>query len=528
MKRTISWFAENTVAANLVMLMIVAGGLLTMRHLKMEIFPQLSSGFVSVSVEYIGASPEEVEEAICVRIEEEVQDVDGIKRLTSTASEGLGVVNLEMHHDADSRQVLDDVKARVDAIDTFPDEAEKPVVQEIISRLQVINVALYGDAEETTLKFLGEQTRDEIAALPGITQVNLAVARPYEISIEISEEALRRHDLTFDQVANAIRRSSLDLPAGSLRTPDGQILLRTKTQAYRGVDFERLPLITQTDGTRLTLGDIARVIDGFEDTDQAARFDGQSSVVLQVFRVGDQNALTVSSTVQKYVEEASARLPEGISLTTWQDNAEYLRGRRDLLLRNAMFGLILVFTILTLFLRFKLAIWVCVGLAVSFLGAIWLMPTLDVSVNMISLFAFILALGVVVDDAIVVGENIYSHQKRGQNKVESAVSGVLEVSVPVVFAVLTSVAAMLPLLTISGKTGKIMAVVPLIFIPALLFSLVESLLILPAHLAHGYSERPPSAPVRAWLRFQGMFSGLLEWYVVNANRPLLARALEWR
>ena len=528
MKRALTWFSENTVAANLLMILIMAGGLLTVRNVKMEIFPELSSGFISVTVEYLGATPEEVEEAICVRIEEEVQDVDGVKKITSTAYAGVGVVNLEMLADADSRKVLDDVKARIDAIDTLPEEAEKPVIQEIIGRHQVINVALFGNAEESTLKFLGQQVRDELAAIPEITHVTLANARPYEISIEVSEDALRRHDLSFDDIANAIRRSSLDIPAGSLKTPSGQILLRTKTQAYRGPEFEKLALITQPDGTRITLGDVAHVVDGFEDTDQRAGFDGKPTVILQVFRVGKQNALTVSSVVHDYVEEASQRLPEGISLETWQDNADYLRSRRDLLLRNALYGLILVFTILTLFLRFKLAVWVCVGLVVSFLGAIWLMPSLDVSINMISLFAFILALGVVVDDAIVVGENIYSHQKKARNKVEATVNGVVEVSVPVIFAVLTSVAAMLPLLVISGTTGKIMRVVPLIFIPALLFSLIESLLILPAHLAHGINERPPSAPVKLWLRFQGFFSGLLESFVEKVYRPVLDRALEWR
>ena len=288
------------------------------------------------------------------------------------------------------------MKARVDAIDTFPAEAEKPTVQEITNRFQVVNVSVSGDADAVTLKRLGEQVRDEIMDLPGVTQAELVNAPPYEISIEVSGDVMRRHRLTFDEVALAVRRSSFDLPGGSLKTSSGEILLRTKGQAYRGEEFERLTLLTKPDGTKLRLGDVARVVDGFAETDQWSRLDGKPAVMVQVFRVGDQNALDVAEEVHSYVDEASRRVPEGIALTIWQDNSEFLRGRMDLLMRNALSGLALVFLVLALFLRVRLAFWVTIGIPISFLGAIALMPVLGASINMISLFSFILVLGIVV------------------------------------------------------------------------------------------------------------------------------------
>jgi multidrug efflux pump subunit AcrB len=531
MNRAIEWFAHNGVAANLLMILIIGGGLVTLPRIKREIFPEISLDIIQVSVEYLGASPEEVEEAVCMRVEEQVQGLEGIKRITSTASEGIGFVRLEVLDGFDTREVLDDVKARVDAIDTFPAETEKPVVQELLNRRQVINIAISGAADEFTIKSLGAQVRDEITALPGITLAELVNARPYEVSIEVSEQTLRRYGLTFDQVAQAVRRSSLDLPAGSLRTRGGEILLRTKGQAYRRPDFEKIVLIARADGTRLLLGDVATVVDGFSETDQSARFDGSPTSVVQVFRVGNQNALEVADAVQDYVVEAQARMPEGIRLTTWRDSSTVLRGRLDLLIRNGRMGFLLVFLVLALFLRFRLAVWVSIGIPVSFLGAFALMPSLDVSVNLISLFAFIVVLGIVVDDAIVVGESIYTHQRRSRDPLRSSIEGARSVSVPVVFAVLTTVAAFAPLLGVAGNMGKIMRVIPLIVIPTLIFSLVESLFVLPNHLSHTPphgSERRRIGPIRAWVGFQDRFASGLEWFIQNVYRPSLARALEWR
>jgi multidrug efflux pump subunit AcrB len=443
----------------------------------------------------------------------------------------MGVVTVEMLLGADTRKVLDDVKSRVDAIDTFPAETEAPIITELTNRAQVINVAVSGDADEASLRYLAESVRDELAALPEITLTELASARPYEISIEISEDALRRHGLSFDQVANAVRRSSLDLPGGRVKTAGGEILLRTKGQAYRGQEFDELVLFSRGDGTRVRLGDVARVIDGFADTDQSSLFNGKPAVHVQIFRVGDQDALSVSAAVRRYVEQAQPRMPAGIELTPWQDSTRILEGRRDLLLRNGATGLTLVFIGLALFLRFRLAFWVAVGLLISFMGAIWLMPALGVTINLISLFAFILVLGIVVDDAIIAGENIYTHQHRHGQGLRGSIEGAQEISKPVIFAVLTTVAAFAPLLNVPGTMGKVMRVIPLIVIPCLLWSLVESLWILPAHLSH-YREKETQEGGRwiagPWRRFQSRFANGLRWFIDRVYAPSLELGLRWR
>jgi multidrug efflux pump subunit AcrB len=531
-KGAIAWFARNTVAANLMMVVIMAGGLIAAFTVKREVFPEFDLDIITVTVPYLGAAPDEVEEGVCVRVEEAIQGLDGIKRVTSTAAEGRGTVRVELELGADARKVLDDIKSRVDAIDTFPEQTEKPIIQELTNRRQVINLAVWGDADTKALKRLAERVRDEIASTPGISQVELANAPPYEISIEVSENTLRRHGLSFDFVARAVRRSSLDLPGGSVKTEGGEILLRTKGQAYRGREFEDLVLLTRPDGTHLRLGEVATVIDGFADTDQFSRFDGKPAILLQVFRTGDQGALEVGDKVKAYVEGARSWLPEGVRISFWRDYTKVLRDRLDLLTRNGRNGFLLVVAVLALFLRFRLAGWVSLGIPISFLGAVWLMPTLDVSVNLFSLFAFIVVLGIVVDDAIIVGENIYTHHQRHGQPLKAAIDGAREVSVPVVFAVLTTVAAFTPMLAVPGSIGKLMRVMPMIVIPALLFSLVESLWILPAHLSHlrarDTSEVANGMRRWGWYRVQSRVVAGLHYVIDRLYRPTLERALEWR
>ena len=545
MNKMLSWFARNGVAANLLMLTIVVGGLLTISSIKMEIFPEFEADLIVVSVPYLGAAPAEVEVGVCVRIEEAIQDLEGIKKLSSTASEGVGTISLEVESGFDGRRLLEDVKSRVDAISTFPEETEKPIIREIIFRRQVINVAVSGNADEATLKILTEQIREDILAQTAVSQVQLASVRPYEISIEVSEFALRRYGLTFSEVVQAVRNSSLDLPGGSVKTSGGEILLRSKGQAYRGTEFDQIALRSRPDGTRLMLGNVARVVDGFAETDQSSRFDGKPTALLQVFSVGDENILDIAGAVHTYVEEKQARLPDGIKLTTWQDQSRIFQGRLDLMLNNGQLGFLFVFLCLALFLRIRLAFWVALGIVISFLGTFWLMPQVDTSVNMLSLFAFIVVLGIVVDDAIIVGENIYVHQQRGKDALKASIDGTREVSTPVIFAVLTSIAAFSPLLFVDGIMGKFFKVIPTIVILMLLFSLVESLLILPAHLRHGepthrdtprrnifwlfypfylaifYGER--------WLRnVQDFVTYQLKRFINNIYAPLLEKALDWR
>jgi len=528
--RLIAWFAGNGVAANLLMVLLLGGGAMTLFTLRQEVFPEVSSDMISVTVLYPGAAPEEVEDGVVTRIEDAIQGIEGIEEITSTAAEGLATVRAELLVGANVQRVLADVKSQVDAIDSFPEEAEEPIIQELIIRRQVINVAVSGEAPERTLKEIGQRVRDDLAAMSGITQVDLSVARPYEISVEVSERTLRRYGLTFDQVAAAVRSFSIDLPGGSVETEGGEILIRTEGQAYWGKEFERLPLLTRPDGSRILLGDVARVVDGFADTDQAARFDGEPAVLVQVFRVGEQDAIDVAQEVKDYVARKQRELPDGIELTLWQDDTKILESRLDLLIKNGRMGFLLVFLVLALFLRLRLAGWVALGIPVSFLGGLWVMPALGVSINMISLFAFIVVLGIVVDDAIVVGENIYTHYQQGEEKLRAATLGAQEVGVPVVFAVLTTVAAFSPLLTVPGNTGKIMRVVPLIVIPVLLFSLFESLLILPAHLSHlkHDSKRKLSRVNQVWRRFQDAFARRLDHLTRRVYGPSLEWAIEWR
>ena len=391
-------------------------------------------------------------------------------------------------------------------------------------RRQVIDLALSGDADEFALKAAAERVRDELSAIPEISQVEVTSARPYEISIEVSEAVLRRHGLTFDDVASAIRRSSLDLPGGSIRTDSGEILLRTLGQAYRGEEYENVALLTRADGTRLLVGDVATVIDGFAETDQVARFDVEPTVLLSVFRTGDQSALEIASKVYEYVDRTRPTLPAGLSLTIWQDQAKMLQARLTLMLRTGFTGFALVFLLLALFLDLRLAFWVSLGIPISFLGAIMLMPWLDVTVNIMSLFAFILVLGIVVDDAIIVGENIFTHQEAHGDGLRGSIEGAQDIATPVIFAVLTTVAAFMPLMFVPGMMGKIFRVIPLIVIPCLLFSLVESLVILPAHLA-GMTKRRRHGP---WARLQGLFANGLTQFIHRVYKPSLEFALHWR
>ena len=523
MNGMIDWFARNPVAANLLMAFIVVSGLIGMFNVRGETFPELELDIVSVQVPYLGAAPEEVEEGVNIRIEEAIQGIDGIEQITSTANEGSGTVMVEVALGADTRRVLDDIKTNVDAIETFPEQTEKPIITEVLARFRVVDIAVSGDTDEFTLKSIAERVRDDLAALPGISLVEFASARPYEISIEVSEDTLRRHGLTFDDVANAVRRSSLDLPGGSVRSESGEILLRTIGQAYRGAEFENLVLMARPDGTRLHLGDVATVVDGFAETDQFGRFDGKPTILVSIFRSGDQSDMEIARAVEGYMAQAEATMPEGITLTVWMNQAEILIDRLSLMLRNGVMGFALVFVMLALFLELRLAFWVSLGIPISFLGTLMLMPGLDVTANVVTTFAFIMVLGIVVDDAIIVGENIHRHQQKNPDRLAAAISGAQEIATPVTFAVLTTVAAFSPLLFVPGMMGKMMIFVPMIVIPCLLFSLVECLQILPAHLAHLKPRRRS-----LWRWFQSHFAEGLEKFIDRVYRPALAFGLRWR
>jgi multidrug efflux pump subunit AcrB len=490
MSGPIEWFARNPIAANLLLGLMVLVGLVTLPSMPQKSFPDLDFNLITISVLYLGAAPEEVEEGVCIRIEEALEGIQGVEKIGSNATEGVCSVSVELFENSDASITLGDVKNRIDAIDTFPQETEKPVITLVTTERSVLEIAVTGPTDELELKAIGQQVRDEMAALSGVTQVKLANARPYEISIEISETSLRRFGLTFDQVANAVRSSSLDLPGGSIKTEGGEILLRTKGQAYRGPEFEELVILTQPDGTRVYLKDIAEVVDGFKDTDQKLWFDGHPAALIRVSRTGDQDILTVANAVREYLTTGIDHLPEGVELTVWSDGSVFLRGRLDTLFDSARQGFLLVLILLAVFLRPRLSFWVSVGVPVAFLGAIFLASLLGLSIDGISTFGFILVLGILVDDAVVVGERVYSLQYRSGAKetadhlLNSSIEGTRQVSVPVIFGVLTTATAFVPILLGPGTIGQIQSVVATIVLCCLLFSLVESQLVLPSHLGH--------------------------------------------
>ncbi len=490
MKGLIAWFAGNHVAANLLMIFMVLAGVFTLFSIKLEVFPETSLDKISITTQYLGASPAEVEEAITRRIEEQVAGLSGIKRIDSTSKEGSSAVIVEVIKGWDVQELLDEVKAEVDRITTFPEEAEKTVIREIIQRVQVIDIAIYGDVPDATLKYLAEKSKEDITNLPGVTSAEILGVRNEEVHIEISEEMLRRYGLTLGKVADVIRQASLDLPAGSVKEKGGEILIRTKGRRYYAEEFADIAVITRSDGSKVTVDHIAEVSDGFEDVDLFARFQGKPATMIQVYRVADQSALDVAGKVKKYIADIEPSLPAGVGISFFADMSDILNSRLQLLLRNMAFGLVLVILILGTFLTARLSFWVTLGIPISFLSGLAMLPFLDVTINMISLFAFIMVLGIVVDDAIIIGENIFRKQEEGLPPLQAATQGALEVGHPVIFSVLTTMVAFAPLLIATGMMGKLMRNIPIVIIVVLLGSLIESLLILPSHLSGGKHAEP--------------------------------------
>ena len=527
MEKAIYWFSKNHVAANLLMLAVVVMGFTSWGKLKKEIFPETAIDVVLVSIPYPNATPEEVERGVCVPVEEAVEDVNGVDRIKSTASQGLGSVVIEVKSGFKVRDVMDDVKTRVDAITNFPEEAETPTLEEMVLNSEVISVAVFAETDEASLLELANRMRDQLQGLPEITKVTLANSRPYEIGIEVSEENLRAYGLTFDQVTNAVRASSLDLPAGSVRTDAGDVLVRTESRRYRPNEFASITVVTRQDGSQVKLGEIARIVDGFEEIDIESRFNGKPAMLLRIFRTGNEDTLKVAGAVKKYIaEEAPSVFPKGVSFEIWKDDSKYLQGRLDLLGRNALLGFVLVLVVLSLFLRPLLAFLVALGIPVSFMGALMLMPWLGVSINMISLFAFILVLGIVVDDAIVVGENVYERISRGEDPKIAAPAGTHEVGVIVVFGVLTTMMAFTPMLGLSGVSGRIWPNIPLVVIPTLAWSLLQSKFVLPSHLAL-LKRRDASRPTLSD-KILGGVDRTLKTFVTGIYRPILDLAMRWR
>ncbi len=514
----IAWFARNSVAANLLLVAIATAGILSLRSLPLSVFPDIEPSVITVSVPLRGATPEDVELGVAVRIEEAVHDLEGIDRLISDSVEGSTRVRIEAESDVDARQLLEDVKSRVDAINTFPAEAERPVISLAQRRRDVIEVVVAGPQSDTELLGFAEQVRDDLLRIDGISFAEIESARSYEIAIEASQDRLREFDLTLSDISRAIRGSSVDLSAGNVRTEGGDVLVRSKGQAYRGEDFATIVVKTNPDGSIIRIGDVARVIDGFQEGSARTTFNGDNAVFIGVERTGTESAIEISDKVRAYIAERQATLPAGMQLGYWDDDSVALRDRLGILMSSALQGSILVILLLALFLRPAVAFWVFVGIPVSFLGAFAVMSFFDISINLMSALGFIIVLGIVVDDAIVTGENVYSRLRRGERGVDAAISGTKEVAIPVTFGVLTTVAAFSPLAFVEGHMGNFMKPVALVVIPVLLISLIESKLVLPAHLKH---IKVSNGDDTKFTRWQQRFADGFESWILKRYRPLL-------
>ena len=490
MKRLVSWFAINPVATNLLVAFVLFAGVASFTRIPVQIWPDLNVPAISIVVPYLGAAPEEVETAVCARIDEKLDGIDGIDRVRSTAEEGRCRVVVALLFDADRSSVLADVQNQVNAIDTLPKETETPVVRLLSSGDVVIEVAVTGPTDERTLKELARRVRNDLLSLPAVTRASVDNVRPYEISIEVSEASLQRNQLTFDQVANAIRSNSLDLPGGTIRTDRGELLLRTQGQADRGEEFRRIEVTTRDDGTRVLLEDVARVVDGFADTGQEFRFNGRPAALIRVSQVGNQDLREISAQVKRHVAESGARYSEDTVLTVWNDQSSLLVDRLATLIDSGLQGLLLVLVVLALFLRPHLALWVSAGIPIALLGAVFLLFCFGVSIDAISLIGFILVLGLLVDDAVVVGESAYVAQREGAGRLAGAIEGARRVFVPVTFGVLTTVAAFFPMLFVTGVAGQFMSAIAAPVICCLVFSLIECHVILPLHLGHRSDSMP--------------------------------------
>ncbi|MBG0775226.1 MAG: efflux RND transporter permease subunit [Desulfovibrionaceae bacterium] len=522
-----AWMVGHTVAANLLMAVFLVGGLIMGFGTKQEVFPEFSLDTVVVTVSYPGASPEEVEKGIILAVEEAVQGLEGVKEVTSTAAEGLGTVTIEAMEGENLTRLTQNVKTEVDRITSFPEEAEEPSVTEAERKRSVIDVALYGDIDERVLREKAEEIRDLLLQNPDITQVDLAGVRDLEISVEVPQANLRRYGLTLEDVAAAVRRASVELPGGSLKTPGGEVLMRMKERRDFAAQYAQIPIIAGPDGSQVLLEDIAVIKDTLEDSDITASFEGKPAAMIEVYRVGDQKPIELADAVKATVAQLAPTLPEGLSIGIQRDRSEYFQQRAELLVRNGLQGLVLVFVLLAVFLEVRLAFWVSLGIPISFLGAFCLLPLGDFSINMITMFAFIVTLGIVVDDAIVVGENVYHQHQRGLPFARAAVEGAREVAMPVTFSVLTNIVAFLPMLFVPGVMGKIYGTIPVVISAVFTVSLIESLFILPAHISH-QRNRTPRGPLGWLVRRQNEFSHSFSRFIENRYGPFLGRCLRHR
>lgn len=525
-KGAIAWMAGNSVAANIIMLLCLIGGVLTAYSIKKEVFPEYASDTVVISVTYSGASPEEIEAGVVLPVEEQISGIDGIDKISSTSLEGTGIITVTILSNQNNYQVYQDIQTEVNKISTFPQGAEKPQVSLSMRKSDVMTIILYGDHDKKVVFEAAEKLKDELLSDSHITQVELGGVDSLEISIEVSKDALRKYGVSIKELATKIGATSIDIPGGEIKTDKGSILLRMKQRADYGSDFAKIPIITNSQGTNVLLGDIAQIKDGFQETDRKALYNGVPAVTLEIYRVGEQTPVGVATAAKKVVDEMRSQLPPGVKLEILKNMSEVYEERVDLLLGNAFLGMMLVFILLGLFLEGRLAFWVTMGIPTSFLGAFLFLPLFGVTINMVSLFAFIIALGIVVDDAIVVGEIIHEKRQEGLKTIDAAIEGVRSVALPVTFSVLTNIVTFAPLLVVPGMMGKIFGQIPIVVIVVFSISLIEAIFILPSHLSHKEATR---GKIESFIyENQQKFSRAFVNFINSVYKPFLEKAVEFR
>ncbi len=523
----IAWFTYNKVTANILMFVFLFGGLFLATKTTQEFIPEFADDFINISVAYPGASPEEIEQGIILAIEEAIRGVDGIKQITATAAEGLATVQAEILPRTNMQQVYQNIQQEVDRITTFPLDVEEKTIFFEIRRREVVDIQLYGATNEWNLRELAEQTRDALLQHSSISQVELSGIKEFEVQVEVSQIAMRRYNLSLEDIATRIRNTAIEIPGGSVDTSGGKILLRVTERKDWAKEFARIPIISTEDGKTILLEEIAKVTDGFEDSDNSATYDNLPAIGIQVYRIGTQTPLEVSQATREVLQKLEEIYPPGIHYAINRDLAEVYQQRLELLVRNGAIGLCLVLFILGSFLEHRLAFWVTVGIPTAFMGSFLFLPFFDVTINMISMFAFIIALGIVVDDAIIVGENIYEYRQKGYSYINAAIAGAKNVAIPVSFSIITNIVAFIPLLFMPGMMGKIWSVIPIVVSVVFIISWLESFFILPSHLSHRSSSKPSRAKQYLYT-YQSTCSGLLHSFVENIFAPFIHKCIKYR
>lgn len=524
----IAWMAAHPVAANLLMIVLIVGGFFFYTKTVKEVFPEFEIGTIAVVMTYAGSSPEEIEQGIVLPIEDAIRDVEGIGEITSASSEGYGRVMAEVLDEDDMMRVSQDIKTAVDQITTFPEDAENLTVSVVERKRRVVELALFGTASEQALRETADHVLEMLELDPEIGSVELSGVRDYEIHIEISQDNLRRYGLNIPDIATLISRTSIEVGGGSIETSSGEVLVRLTERRDYAHQFNDIPVIASANGSKVLLGDIATISEGFRDSNVYATYNGKPAILIDTYRTGDQTPISVSDAVMAQIETLNATMPGDLTLTVIRDDSTIFKQRAELLIKNGLFGLVLVVFFLALFLDIRLALWVSMGIPISFMGAFVLFPATDFTINMISMFAFIISLGIVVDDAVVVGENIYHKRQTGLKPLHASVEGAREVAIPVLVSVLTNIIAFIPLFFVPGFMGKIFSVIPIVVIGVFFISLIESLFILPSHLRFQPSSRLNKGLLLNAITMQKRFSSGFERFVEHGYGPFLKSVLYYR